>query len=443
MKITIKYILGAISILLSLCTMAQAPSAISYQAVAKDAEGTVLENQTIYVKANILVNPFNGESYIDYSEYHTVTTDEVGWFMLVIGQGTPIIGTFGGIDWIGGSCFSEVEIDLEGNGDFESLGTRQILSVPYALYSKGVVGATGPAGAAGTAGQQGPAGPSGPAGQTGQQGSATQCPAGQQGPVGPSGPQGQNGADGALGAGTNCWDTNANFINETSEDINGDGMFSSIDCLNLNGMQGEQGPLGPEGPQGPVGPDGPKGSKGPKGPKGEIGITGPPGPPGLICESSWTEEDGVASYTDGKVGIGTQLPNAKVDVIGSVCSNGVALSSDVRYKKDIEVLTNALAKTMALQAVRYEFKTAGFPEKNLPEGAQIGLIAQEVEAVIPELVLTNADGYKALNYAKIVPYLIEAIKTVRTEIAFDDEQFANQYQVLEQRINELKAFLEN
>lgn len=423
--------------LMNICAIAQVPKAISYQGVVKDAAGSILQSQTIYVKANILINPFNGnEEYIDYSEYHTVTTSDVGLFTLAIGEGTPIIGTFNGIDWTMGLCFTQIEMDISGNGSFETLGTRQILSVPYALYGKGAHGLPG------LPGPQGPQGATGPVGVTGATGAdggpGLQGPVGPSGLSGPPGLPGVNGIDGPLGEGTNCWDTNANFVNEPGEDINGDGQFDSGDCRNPNGIQGEQGPQGATGPQGPEGTAGAQGPVGAQGPKGPQGATGPPGLPST-CVSPWIENGSSISYNEGNIGIGTPNPTVKVDVLGSVCSNGVALSSDVRYKKDIAVLTNALEKIMALQAVRYEFKTEEFSERNFSKEAQIGLIAQEVEAVMPELVLTKADGYKALDYAKIAPYLIEAIKIVKSEIDNDEQKFDKQCLALEQKVEGLKT----
>ena len=158
--------------------------------------------------------------------------------------------------------------------------------------------------------------------------------------------------------------------------------------------------------------------------------------------SPWNDFIFNISYNLGNVGIGTQIPTSKVDVIGSVCANGVALSSDVRYKKDIVALTDALEKLMQLQAVRYEFKTEEFPERQLPVEAQIGLIAQEVEAVIPELVTTKADGYKAIDYAKLAPYLIEAIKTAEAELEAKKQRLNQEYQALGKELQELKVLIE-
>lgn len=434
MKTVNKYILTLLVMLMSVGLMAQAPQGFAYQAVATDAQGNVMTNELIYLKANIIEG--SSDSEIAYSEYHAVTTSESGLFTLAIGQGTPLINTLQSVKWGRAAHFIEVELDVTGDGGFESLGMSQLLSVPYALYGNGEAGDVGPQGPQGPQGARGPTGPQGPAGGWNNGcGSIT-------GPKGVTGPQGPSGEDGASAGGTNCWDLNANFENEAGENTDSSPLFNSSDCRNSSDLfQGPQGIVGEMGPQGEPGGPGPAGPKGPKGPKGEDGIQGPPGPDGETCTSPWNTVGNTIHYYNGNIGLGIQNPGTRVDVIGSVCSNGVALSSDVRYKKDIVALSGALSKLMQLQAVRYDFKVVEFPERQFPTAGQIGLIAQEVEKVIPELVLTKADGYKALDYAKLNPYLIEAIKEVKAGMDSEEEMFNKEYESLGKEIEELKALV--
>ncbi|KYG62113.1 hypothetical protein AZI85_07905 [Bdellovibrio bacteriovorus] len=83
-------------------------------------------------------------------------------------------------------------------------------------------------------------------------------------------------------------------------------------------------------------------------------------------------------------------------------------SSDRRYKKDIHVLSAALEKILKLRGVSFVWDRASFPNKSFQAGQDIGVIAQEVEAVYPEAVTTGADGYKAVAYSKLVAPLIES-----------------------------------
>lgn len=129
----------------------------------------------------------------------------------------------------------------------------------------------------------------------------------------------------------------------------------------------------------------------------------------------------------GNVGIGANNPTEKLEVCGNLkvfgdinasgninASQGISCSSDLRYKKDITLLPNALNNVMQLRGVNYYWKQNEFPEKQFTGTKQIGVIAQEVEKVYPELVFTGKDGYKSVNYSRLTPILLEAIKELNT-----------------------------
>lgn len=88
----------------------------------------------------------------------------------------------------------------------------------------------------------------------------------------------------------------------------------------------------------------------------------------------------------------------------------VSPPSDIRYKENIRPINNALNLINKLKGVRYDWKIEEFPDKNFPNKLQIGLIAQEVEKVLPEIVNTRRDGYKGIEYSKITAVLINAIQ---------------------------------
>ncbi len=107
----------------------QAPEKINYQAVARDASGNPLVNQTLNVTYQIRQSSPTGTSV--YTETHTgISTNQFGLFTAEIGGGTPSVGTFAGINWGAGLYYLYVEV----NGD--PMGSSQLLSVPYALYAK-------------------------------------------------------------------------------------------------------------------------------------------------------------------------------------------------------------------------------------------------------------------------------------------------------------------
>jgi hypothetical protein len=97
-------------------------------------------------------------------------------------------------------------------------------------------------------------------------------------------------------------------------------------------------------------------------------------------------------------------------ILGSLWVNGTTYASDGRFKKNIEPLQESLEKILQLQGVSYEMKAEEFPKEHFDSATQVGLIAQDVEKIVPEVVTEGPNGYKAIDYAKLVPLLIESIK---------------------------------
>lgn len=153
---------------------AQSPQAISYQGVARDVAGNVLANQNISIRVTLLSgNPTGTTQYV---ETHSLTTNTFGLFNTAIGTGTLVSGSFAGITWGSNTHYVKIELDPTGGGSYTTLGTTQLLSVPYALYAEtsgsgGPTGPTGPSGNNGNDGAMGPAGITGPTGPTGTGGS--------------------------------------------------------------------------------------------------------------------------------------------------------------------------------------------------------------------------------------------------------------------------------
>ncbi len=116
------------------------------------------------------------------------------------------------------------------------------------------------------------------------------------------------------------------------------------------------------------------------------------------------------AFFNGNVGIGTTNPTYKLHVIGRFKSDGINETSDVRLKKNIEPLQNSLDKILAMQGVTYEWNKEG-----MEEGVQIGLIAQEVEQILPEIVDTDSEGFKSIQYSVLVAVLIEGMKEQQAE----------------------------
>jgi trimeric autotransporter adhesin len=136
--------------------------------------------------------------------------------------------------------------------------------------------------------------------------------------------------------------------------------------------------------------------------------------------------------SDVRVGIGTDAPLEKLHVNGNIYLTGnVTGPSDRRLKTEITPINDALATLAKLEGVSFFWKD-DHPNKDTK---QFGLIAQELEKVLPELVKTNADGFKSVNYISLIPFLLESIKQQQSEI----ESLTSENVTLKSEAAELKS----
>ena len=119
----------------------------------------------------------------------------------------------------------------------------------------------------------------------------------------------------------------------------------------------------------------------------------------------------------GNVGIGHDPGSYKLYVQGTAYATGTWQTSDLRFKKDIEDIGGALDKVMSLRGVSFLWRNDEYEAKHFDAGRHYGVVAQETEEVLPEVVTEGADGEKAVAYTEIVPVLIEAIKAQQQQIA--------------------------
>ncbi len=142
----------------------------------------------------------------------------------------------------------------------------------------------------------------------------------------------------------------------------------------------------------------------------------------------------------GRVGIGTAAPTQALHIVGNVCFTGTAAAcSDIRYKKDITQLKNSLYNVMQLKGVNYYWKTEEFPDQKFPTTKQLGFIAQDIEKLYPELVLTDDNGYKSVDYSRLTPILVEAIKALKLEL----EEVKQLNAAKENELSEMKTEINN
>ncbi len=299
---------------------AQTPKKMSYQAILRNADYSIISNQDVTVQVSVLKGEENEDAV--YQEIHHVKTGPSGLISLQIGMGKSNSGTFANIDWSKGPFFIKTETDPNGGDDYLISSTTELMSVPYAMYAEyaknaksayeswlsighkgseadfieylrsgsyekggnnlppgfcdnvaacisdmdlsGLDGSDGLSAYEiwlndGNSGSESDflASLVGPAGADGVDGAT--------GPQGPQGPAGADGADGATGP---------------------QGPAGADGADGATGPQGPQGPAGADGadgatgPQGPAGADGADGATGPQGPQGLTGPMGPIGPAG-------------------------------------------------------------------------------------------------------------------------------------------------------------------
>ena len=115
-----------------------------------------------------------------------------------------------------------------------------------------------------------------------------------------------------------------------------------------------------------------------------------------------------------------------IQINGSLNIADASAASDLSFKRDIKPLEGSLEKVTSLKGVSFAWRTDQYPDKGFRDGRQIGLIAQDVEKVLPELVKTDKDGKKSLSYGKLTAVLVEAIKTQHKEIEKQEARLSAQ-----------------
>jgi hypothetical protein len=140
-----------------------------------------------------------------------------------------------------------------------------------------------------------------------------------------------------------------------------------------------------------------------------------------FANASGTTNIGIASTgstsvvyipSSGNLGIGTTNATSKLTVSGNLLVTGIITAtdfnsaSDIRLKENIQKIDNPIDKIIKIDGVRFDWKYDNKPS--------MGVIAQNIEEVLPELV--SGDGSKTVNYNGIIGLLIECVKTQQEQI---------------------------
>jgi hypothetical protein len=136
-----------------------------------------------------------------------------------------------------------------------------------------------------------------------------------------------------------------------------------------------------------------------------------------------TSNTHVKVNSGGNVGIGTNSPTYALEVSGDARASGEVeafLGSDRRLKTRLDPLDSALDRVDQLTGYGFDWREGDAVQPHKRGETDVGLIAQEVEGVLPEAVKTfsggHSEGYKSVSYDKLVPLLIEAIKDLRSQV---------------------------
>ncbi len=192
--------------------------------------------------------------------------------------------------------------------------------------------------------------------------------------------------------------------------------------------------------------------------------------------------------TSGNVGIGQTSPTCKLDVEGVIKSNGVVVTSDERFKENIKDLNAPVSSIKRLRPVEYTMKKMEetaielsqeelLLEESLNPGAnspmdslslamlpkekpkeqekektpnleddyyernRIGFLAQDMEQVFPELVYTDKNGYKSIDYTSLIPVLVKGMQEQQEIIEIQQQQMHQQQTRIEQQQQQIEELI--
>jgi len=249
--------------------------------------------------------------------------------------------------------------------------------------------------------------------------------AGIQGPQGIQGIQGATGATGAEGA------PGGTGPQGVKGDEGAPGTPGIQGPKGDDGDEGAPGSTGPQGVQGPQGTTGAPGSTGPQGPTGSQGIQGATGPQGIpgpnhlndnVLMTFGTGNDaelfcnGSHMYMDLNSGIGNfyirdgSTTRYTFDDNGNFTASGnVTAYSDVRIKDNFEIIHSPIEKIEKLTGYTFD-------RTDMEIDRQTGLIAQDVQKVLPEAVIEDVQGILSINYGAMAGLFVESIKKLNERI---------------------------
>jgi hypothetical protein len=422
---------------------AQAPQQFSFQGVARNATGQAVANTNVGLR--LTIHETSPADIVIYRETHHPQTTSGGVFTVSVGGGQAESGLFANINWKSGTFFLQVELDPAGGSNYTDLGATQLLSVPYALHA-----------AQADQWKNGD-----PVVQKGTYDAGENLVNVGIGPRLIWYPKKAAFRAGFTGA--DYWDdTNTGFYStafgENTKAFGGGSFaagvltsspgyasasfgyatvskaFASVSLGSYNNEEGSLDNIEADTDRIFQIGNGYHGNR--KNAltllrNGNLGLGSNVLHPeyvldigararirhnvnktaGLFFDDSNNHPEGfVGMRSDNEIGFfngdkwSFWMDNAgNAHIAGSNYN-----TSDARLKKDLSPLVNSLAKLSALRGYQYFWK-----DSTKDQTVQTGLIAQEVETSFPELVKTDDQGYKSINYMGLIPHLIESVKELK------------------------------
>jgi len=321
------------------------------------------------------------------------------------------------------SGVSQIEGPLGYTGSRGVGYTGSVSNIPGYIGSKGFtgsfgfVGSSGAYAAVGFSGSRGSVGFNGSLGYTGSQGQGYTGSRGEPGSavdrgfVGSRGTAGVNGTLGFTGSRGDTGNTGeTGFVG--SMGFFGSRGFAGSAGLNATGYFGSRGFTGSKGETG----SGFTGSAG-VGFRGSQGEQGPQGPQGIqgTAAASVAVGNGFIAYGNGSGITGNSF--LTTDGNGNLSASGditAFATSDQRLKTNIEIIVDALDKVNRISGITFNWNENA-EGKDLTR-REAGVLAQQIQAILPEVVTERENGTLAVRYELLVPLLIEAIKELSTEV---------------------------
>ena len=413
-----------------------------------DLSSLVVDTSVVYVNTDLTNLAYTvAQSVI-------VAVDEANWFVGVIQSLIPVDGyydilvkdveftlpgTYGSSQvWamnLDGAVGPEGQAGTSGTaGTAGTSGTSGSSGSSGRSGSSGTSGSTGTSGSSGTSGINGSSGTSGSSGSSGEAGTS-----GSSGSTGSSGSSGQNGSSGSSGS------TGSSGESGTSGSSGSSGQSGSSGSSGQNGSSGSSGQNGSSGSSGQNGSSGSSGQSGSSGSSGQTGSSGSSGQTGSSGSSGQSGSSGTSGVggangtstqvafftaattlgsdsglywdnTNKRLGVGLTSPGYPLEVSGNVsgisiyASHDIAAYSDISVKDEVEEIANAVEKIKQIRGVTFVRNDSESKER------RAGVIAQEVEKVLPEVISKKEDGTLMVAYGNLTSLLIQAIKEQQVEI---------------------------